>query len=278
MLAILRLLAKSGNVSGSVKFDECDLLSLSTREMRSIRGKKIGMIFQDPMTSLNPSIAVGRQLIESVLTHQKISSKLAAKRAAELLDTVAIPQPSAQMLRYPHELSGGMRQRVMIAMAIANDPELLIADEPTTALDVTIQAQILDVLKNLRDQRNLSIVLITHDLGVVAGIADTVNVMYSGRIVETGDVDGVFHKSTHPYTRGLLACIPRLDSREAQLVPIGGDPPRLTTDLQGCAFEPRCKNASDQCRAENPTLLLSERTNVSVSCHNPVSIETSELS
>ena len=273
MLAVLRLLTQAATVSGSVVFDDRELLSISPREMRTVRGGKIGMIFQDPMTSLNPAIQIGKQLAEAIMTHQDVSSKVAMVKALDLLEVVSISQPSSSARVYPHEMSGGMRQRVMIAIAIANNPDLLIADEPTTALDVTIQAQILDVLRQLREERKLSIIIITHDLGVVAGLADSVNVMYAGEIVESGDVEGLFYRSTHPYTQGLLACVPRLDSRGAALTPIGGDPPKLSRQTSGCSFQPRCRAATSRCIEESPVLSTSMSSGLQVSCHNPLSMQ-----
>ena len=254
MLAVMGLLAPNAATRGSVRFDGQELVGAPTETLRRLRGGRIGMIFQDPMTSLNPVLSVGRQLAEAVVAHQRVSNKAALRKAEELLELVSIPHAAQRVKAYPHELSGGMRQRVMIAMAMANDPDLLIADEPTTALDVTIQAQILEVLARLRAERNLAIVLITHDLGVVAGIADTVNVMYAGRVVEQGPVDEVFHESTHPYTLGLLACLPRLDRRDDDLQPIGGMPPALDSLPPGCAFAPRCRHVIDRCLADDPAL------------------------
>lgn len=272
MLSVMRLLATTATTRGTVHFGGKELFSASSREMREIRGGKIGMIFQDPMTSLNPSFRIGSQIAEAIIRHQHVSTKIAVSKATDLLEVVSIPRPSESMSLFPHEMSGGMKQRVMIAMAIANDPELLIADEPTTALDVTIQAQILEVLRGLRETRKLSIVIITHDLGVVAGLADSVNVMYAGEIVESGDVEGVFYNSTHPYSRGLLSCVPRLDIRESALHPIGGDPPKLSENTPGCSFQPRCKNAIDLCETTNPTLQKSVGTGLKVSCHNPMEL------
>ena len=272
MLSVMRLLATTATTRGTVQFDGKELFSASSKEMREIRGGKIGMIFQDPMTSLNPSFRIGSQIAEVIIRHQHVSTKSAVSKATDLLEVVSIPRPSESMSLFPHEMSGGMKQRVMIAMAIANDPELLIADEPTTALDVTIQAQILEVLKGLRETRNLSIVIITHDLGVVAGLADSVNVMYAGEIVESGDVEGVFYNSTHPYSRGLLSCVPRLDIRESALHPIGGDPPKLSERTPGCSFQPRCKNAIDLCETTSPILRASTVTGLKVSCHNPMEL------
>ena len=248
MLSVLGLHGPAAKVTGSVKFKDRELIGAPGAELRHLRGGRIGMIFQDPMTSLNPALTIGRQLSEAVIVHQKGSKRSAGNRAVELLDLVSLPNPRDRVKAYPHELSGGMRQRVMIAMAMANDPDLLIADEPTTALDVTTQAQILDVLARIREQRDLAIAIITHDLGVVAGIADTVNVMYAGRIVERGGVDDVFYRHEHPYTSGLLACLPRLDAR-TELVPIGGAPPALDALPYGCAFQDRCPSVIDECRA-----------------------------
>ena len=254
MLAVMGLLAANASVSGQALLDGTDLLGISPSALRSVRGSRVAMIFQDPMTSLNPVLTVGRQLSEAVLVHRSMSKSAAADHARELLELVAIPHARERLRSYPHELSGGMRQRVMIAMAMANDPEVLIADEPTTALDVTIQAQILEVLDRLRRERDLAIVLVTHDLGVVAGVADSVHVMYAGNLVEQGEVRNVFYHPAHPYTRGLLACSPRLDHDSADLAPIPGSPPVLTDLPTGCAFAPRCSLATDRCLTEVPTL------------------------
>ncbi|WP_395156587.1 ABC transporter ATP-binding protein [Ilumatobacter sp.] len=253
MLSVLGLHGPAAQVSGSVRFRGRELIGAPAAELRHLRGGRIGMIFQDPMTSLNPALTIGRQLSEAVIVHQKGSKRTAGERAIELLDMVSMPNPKARVRSYPHELSGGMRQRVMIAMAMANDPDLLIADEPTTALDVTTQAQILDVLRRIRTERHLAIAIITHDLGVVAGIADTVNVMYAGRIVERGAVEDVFYRHEHPYTSGLLACLPRLDSR-SELVPIGGAPPALDALPPGCAFQDRCPHVSLECMSADVQL------------------------
>jgi oligopeptide/dipeptide ABC transporter ATP-binding protein len=265
MLAVMGLLAPNATTRGSVRFAGQELVGAPAETLRRLRGGRIGMIFQDPMTSLNPVLTVGRQLAEAVVVHQRVSNKVAHRKAVELLDLVSIPHAAQRVKAYPHELSGGMRQRVMIAMAMANDPDLLIADEPTTALDVTIQAQILDVLARLRAERNLAIVLITHDLGVVAGLADTVHVMYAGRVVERGAVDEVFYESTHPYTRGLLACLPRLDRRDSDLQPIGGMPPALDALPAGCSFAPRCRYVIDRCLVDDPALRPMGPT--SAACH-----------
>jgi peptide/nickel transport system ATP-binding protein len=254
MLAALGLLDPNATVKGSVRFDGTELIGAPGSVLRSVRGGRIGMIFQDPMTSLNPVLTIGRQIAEAVITHQRVSPKQAEAKAIELLDMVTLPDAKNRVRAFPHELSGGMRQRVMIAMALANDPDILIADEPTTALDVTIQAQILQVLRTLQVERGLTIVLITHDLGVVAGLADTVHVMYAGTVVEAGPVVDVFHRSNHPYTAGLLASLPRLDRPERELIPIGGMPPSLRDEPAGCAFAPRCRYAVDACVVHAPQL------------------------
>ncbi len=254
MLAVLGLLDPNASVTGSAKLDGLELIGAPGAVLRKIRGGRIGMIFQDPMTSLNPVLTVGRQIAEAVITHQRISPGDAEKKAVELLEMVAMPSAKDRARTYPHELSGGMRQRVMIAMALANEPDILIADEPTTALDVTIQAQILQVLRDLQRVRALTVVLITHDLGVVAGLADRVHVMYAGKVVEGGPVIDIFHRPNHPYTTGLLASLPRLDRPERELTPIGGTPPSLRDDPEGCAFAPRCPYAIERCTQHLPTL------------------------
>jgi oligopeptide/dipeptide ABC transporter ATP-binding protein len=211
------------------------------------------MIFQDPMTSLNPVMPIGRQIAEAVIAHQRVSPRQAEQRAVELLETVSIPEPVRRARQYAHELSGGMRQRAMIAIALANDPEIVIADEPTTALDVTVQAQILDVLRTQQASRGLTVLLITHDLGVVAGLADTVHVMYAGEVVESAPAVDVFHRPQHPYTAALLESLPRLDRPERDLIPIGGAPPALLNDPAGCAFAPRCSYAAESCHTIHPS-------------------------
>ena len=254
MLAVLGLLDPNASVSGSATFDGLELINAAGSTLRRIRGGRIGMIFQDPMTSLNPVLTVGRQIAEAVITHQRVSPGDAEQKSVELLEMVAMPNAKERARTYPHELSGGMRQRVMIAMALANQPDILIADEPTTALDVTIQAQILKVLRDLQIERSLTVVLITHDLGVVAGLADSVHVMYAGKVVEGGPVVDMFHRPNHPYTAGLLASLPRLDRPERELTPIGGTPPSLRNDPDGCAFAPRCPHAIDRCTQHLPEL------------------------
>ena len=254
MLAVLGLLPKSAVVGGSVRLDGEDLLGRPERELRKIRGKRIGMIFQDPMTALDPVMTVGAQLIEGIRIHEPQLSRRAARlRAIDLLGQVAIASPEQRIDQYPHEFSGGMRQRVVIAMAIANDPELLIADEPTTALDVTIQAQIVELLDKLRRERNLGLVLITHDLGLVAGLADRVTILYSGKIVERGPVLDVFAEARHPYTRGLLRAMPSSDDTLERLVAIEGTPPSPADRPSGCAFHPRCPAAFSLCAKEEPS-------------------------
>jgi peptide/nickel transport system ATP-binding protein len=246
---------KNARVSGRIMFEGRDLLSLSMEEMRSIRGNQIAMIFQDPLSSLHPFYKVGAQLIEAIDTHRKVSRSAARERAVELLTLVGIPDPRRRVDQYPHEFSGGMRQRVMIAMALANEPELLIADEPTTALDVTVQAQILALLQELQERLGMAIILITHDLGVVAEIADEIAVMYAGRIVERGTDEQIFLSPQHPYTWGLLKSIPRLDTpREEELVPISGRPPSLILRPSGCHFHPRCPYVRDAHKRIDPAL------------------------
>ena len=238
---------------GRILFDGEDITRYTDRQMQSIRGSQIGIIFQDAMTSLNPTMKIGRQITESLLRHQKLSRKEARDRALELLTQVGINHPEKRYHQYIHELSGGMRQRVMIAIALACRPKLLIADEPTTALDVTIQAQIMDLLVKLREEVGCSIVLITHDLGVVAANADRIAVMYAGRVVETGSSDQIFYHSAHPYTRGLLESIPRLDApHNARLTYIGGTPPDALNPAPGCAFSARCRYAMAICRQTAP--------------------------
>lgn len=239
---------------GSIIFDEeIDLLQLTSKEMESIRGSEIGMIFQDPMTSLNPTMTIGKQITEGLVKHQGLSNEKAQEQAIELLQLVGIPHPENRIKQYPHEFSGGMRQRVMIAISLACRPKLLIADEPTTALDVTIQAQILNLLKDLQQKMGSSIIIITHNLGVVADIAQRVLVMYAGKIVEQGTVDDIFYSAQHPYTWGLLHSILRLDNDEKnELVPIEGMPPDLLAPPQGCAFAARCPQAMNICLQEDP--------------------------
>ncbi|QJD83786.1 ABC transporter ATP-binding protein [Cohnella herbarum] len=241
--------------SGSVKLGELDLLKLSEKEMRKVRGDQIGMIFQDPMTSLNPTMTVGKQIMEGLVQHQRLSGVMAKARVIELLTMVGIPNPETRLNQYPHQFSGGMRQRVMIAIALACNPFLLIADEPTTALDVTIQAQILTLMKDLQKRLNTSIILITHDLGIVADLCDRVLVMYAGQIVETGTKREIFRNPKHPYTKGLLKSLPRLDQDKSEpLIPIFGTPPDLIKPPQGCGFCSRCEFAMTICETQVPDM------------------------
>jgi len=240
---------------GEVRFDDRDLLKLSEAEMEKIRGDKIAMIFQDPMTSLNPYLTVERQLTEVLEVHRDLSRAEARSLCIEMLGKVGIPSPDKRIDQYPHEYSGGMRQRVMIAMALLCNPRLLIADEPTTALDVTIQAQILELISELKRDLNMGVILITHDLGVVAGTTDRIAVMYAGRIVEYGQTDDVFENPRHPYTRGLLQSVPRLDQQDAELTAIPGLPPDLSALPGGCPFHPRCELANDRCRSDYPDVV-----------------------
>ncbi|WP_322800876.1 ABC transporter ATP-binding protein [Thermoflexus sp.] len=257
MLSILRLIPQPpGRITkGEVLFQGVDLLKLDEADIRRIRGSKIAMVFQDPMTSLNPVLTIGRQITEVLETHLNMSPHEARQRAIELLQMVGIPNAAERLNDYPHQFSGGMRQRVMIAMALACHPQILIADEPTTALDVTIQAQIIDLVKRLRDELGMAIIWITHDLGVVAGLAHRVAVMYAGYIVEEAPVLELYHNPRHPYTLGLLGSLPRLDRRERRrLVSIDGMPPDLLELPSGCPFAPRCPYAFDRCWEENPRL------------------------
>ena len=253
---VSRLLQKPGKVkSGSVTFDGRDILAATEKDMQSIRGKDISVIFQDSMTSLNPVFTVGDQLMEMTLLHMGMTKKEARKHAAGMLELVGMSNPETRMRQYPHELSGGMRQRVMIAMALSCKPKLLIADEPTTALDVTIQAQILDLINKMKTETGAAIVLITHDLGVVSEICGRVAVMYAGMVMEYGAVDEIFYRSAHPYTEGLLACLPRLDEERAEtLEAIEGAPVDLLLLPEGCPFAPRCKYAMKICLRELPPL------------------------
>jgi oligopeptide transport system ATP-binding protein len=235
-------------------FDGIDLLHCPPRPARAIHGKRIAMIFQDPMTSLNPYLRIGDQLIEPLLIHEKTSKALARKRGIEMLEAVGIDDASARMDRYPHEFSGGMRQRVMIAMALITRPELLIADEPTTALDVTVQAQIIELIKRFQRELGMAVIFITHDLAVVSGLCDRVLVMYAGRVVEAADVRAIFHQPRHPYTRALQRAIPSTQPKGAELYTIPGLPPDLTRPVVGCPFAPRCEFAVERCCHETPVL------------------------
>lgn len=256
MLSIVNLLPPAATIeNGEILFDGRDIRKMSRREVQHIRGKKIGMIFQDPMTSLNPVMKIGKQMIEALRYHNKLSKEDALKRSAELLDLVGISNPTERLNEFPHQLSGGMRQRVMIAMALTCDPEILIADEPTTALDVTIQAQIIELIKDIRSKLDSSIILITHDLGVIAGMVDRIVVMYSGYIVEEASVDDLYQKPRHPYTIGLLKSIPKLrGTAVSRLTSIDGTPPDLLEKPQFCPFAPRCSFSVERCWKENPAL------------------------
>jgi oligopeptide/dipeptide ABC transporter ATP-binding protein len=256
MMTVMRLIIDPNAVfEGEVVYKGRDLMKLSQREMQDVRGSEIAMIFQDPMTSLNPVYKIGWQIEEQLHAHETLSRRDARARTVELLKAVGIPNPETRVDDYPHQFSGGMRQRVMIAMALANNPDLLIADEPTTALDVTIQAQILELIKRLKAEFNSAVVMITHDMGVVADVADRVNVMYGGRVVEQGTKRDVFYDPQHPYTWGLLGSIPRLDRpKPERLAAIQGQPPSLLALPSGCAFRPRCAQAFDRCSQEVPAL------------------------
>ena len=259
-LSIMRLVPSppGRTVDGSITFEGEDLLEMDDAEMRNIRGNRIAMVFQEPMTSLNPVLTIGRQLTETLELHQGMSKQQATDRAAELLETVGIPDAGRRLVDYPHQFSGGMRQRVMIAMALSCNPKLIIADEPTTALDVTIQAQILELMQDLARDFGTAMIIITHNLGVVARYADNVNVMYAGKIIETGSAREIYHNPRHPYTLALLNSVPRLDSNErVRLDAIEGLPPDLVNLPAGCSFAPRCKYAFEQCIDETPTLVES---------------------
>ena len=258
--SILRLISSPPVyiTKGEIFYEDKDLLKLRKQDMRNIRGNKISMIFQEPMTSLNPVYTIGKQITEAILLHQSVNKKEAKSKAIDMLKMVGIPSPEQRMQEYPHQMSGGMRQRVMIAMALSCQPELLIADEPTTALDVTIQAQILQELKRLQKQFNTSIILITHDLGVVADMAQNVLVMYAGKIVEYGTVKEIFSKPLHPYTLGLLQSIPRLDQNVKSLHVIDGMVPNIGEMPKGCRFYPRCTKAMDICKEKAPELFTQE--------------------
>jgi len=256
-LSILRLIPDPPGrvVGGHIRFMGMDILALSDAEIRKVRGRRIAMVFQEPMTSLNPVLTIGRQLTETLEHHLGMTRDAARARAVELLGMVGISDPERRLRQYPHHLSGGMRQRVMIAMALCCEPQLIIADEPTTALDVTIQAQILELMRDLTKRLGVALIIITHNLGVVARYADRVNVMYAGKIIEQGSALQIYHQPSHPYTLGLLKSVPRLDQpRKKKLDPIEGQPPDLTRLGAGCAFRPRCRYAVERCANEIPAL------------------------
>lgn len=267
-LSILRLIPWPPGkiVSGKIIFEDNDLLKISDRQIRSIRGNRISMIFQDPMTSLNPAFSIGNQIIETLMLHQKLNKIEAREKAIKLLEDVGIPNPKQRIDQFPHEYSGGMRQRAMIAMALACNPDILIADEPTTALDVTIQAQILKLMNKIKSEMDSSIIIITHDLGVIAEMADNVMIMYAGKVIEYADVEGIFYNSMHPYTWGLLESIPQIDEEKEKLIPIKGNPPSLLSLSRGCSFSPRCKYAKEVCFEIKPELKIIEG-NHSSACH-----------
>lgn len=247
--SIMRLIPEPpGSIdSGTILFKGKDLTKLKEKDLRKIRGADISMIFQDPMTALNPTLTIGDQIMEGIMQHESMSKSEAKKKALEMMNLVGIPSPESRLKQYPHQFSGGMRQRIVIAMALVCEPEVLIADEPTTALDVTIQAQILDLFRDIQKKTGVSIILITHDLGVVAQVADRVAVMYAGKVVEAGSRREIFYQPQHPYTKGLLRSIPRLDIEGEELIPIAGSPPDLFSPPQGCPFSARCEHAMEVC-------------------------------
>jgi oligopeptide/dipeptide ABC transporter ATP-binding protein len=259
-LALMRLLPLGGRISsGRISFKGQDLMAMPNRAFNALRGGQIGMIFQDPLSALNPAMSIGTQISDTIRAHQNLGRAAAMARAEELLALVGIPYPKQRLLAYPHELSGGMRQRVMIALAVSCNPSLLIADEPTTALDVTVQAQVMDLLDRIRQEFGIAILFISHNLELVAEISSRVVVMYAGRVVETGDVRDLFAAPRHPYTRQLLRCIPRLDGSRGAMPTIPGLPPRIGALPPGCAFAPRCDRAEPRCSADTPPILWHNR-------------------
>lgn len=265
--SIMGLLARNGHSSGNVLFEGEEILNLPERQLNRIRADKISMIFQDPMTSLNPFMKVSQQLTEVLQHHKGLSRQSALEEAIKMLDAVRIPEARNRIHMYPHEFSGGMRQRVMIAMALLLKPKLLIADEPTTALDVTVQAQIMKLLADLQHEFGTAIILITHDLGVVAGACENTLVMYGGRVMEYGSTDQVYAKPSHPYTQGLLKAIPRLDHEGDELMTIAGNPPNMLDMPAGCPFQPRCSHATDECKNKQPALTQNNSLNRARACH-----------
>jgi oligopeptide transport system ATP-binding protein len=280
-MSILRLIPNPPGriVDGQILFEGKDLLKVDDAEMRSIRGNRIAMVFQEPMTSLNPVLTIGQQIRESIELHLGLDGEASTARAVELLELVGIPEAAGRVNDYPHQFSGGMRQRVMIAMALSCNPKLLIADEPTTALDVTIQAQVLEIMARLATEFGTAVLIITHNLGVVARYADRVNVMYAGEIVETGTATDIFKRPRHPYTIGLMASVPRLDATERiRLTTIEGQPPLLIQEIPGCAFRPRCDWAVDKCDTEHPSLEEKEPAHFARCWRNPlVDAKTQEV-
>ena len=269
--AILQLLPKKAKLSGRVMFDGQDLASLDREALRKLRGRSLAVVFQDPMTSLNPVLTIGTQLIETLQEHLELDANAAKKRSVELLAAVGIPAPEQRLTQYPHQLSGGMRQRVAIAIALSCEPKLLIADEPTTALDVTIQAQILDLLAREQRRRHMAMIIITHDLGVVAGRTDEVAVMYAGRVVERAPTPVLFKNMHMPYTEALLAAIPKLDTPPHTALPaISGRPPDPTRPIKGCSFSPRCRYADGRCQNEKPRLAPAEAPAHQYACFHPI--------
>ena len=270
-MAVMGLLAVNAAADGSVRFGEEEILGLGRERLNRIRGSKLTMIFQDPMTSLTPHLKVGSQLAEVLVCHTGMSWSEARIEARRMLERVRVPEAGRRLNQYPHELSGGLRQRVMIGMSLLCDPALVVADEPTTALDVTVQAQIIELLRAVRAQAGMSLVLISHDLAVVAGLADRILVMYAGRIVESASAAGLFRQARHPYTAELLKCIPSLSGPRLERLPtLVGQPPRPGDELEGCAFAPRCPRAAERCRAERPLLRDAIGTGA-VACHYPLS-------
>jgi peptide/nickel transport system ATP-binding protein len=271
--AILQLLPNKARLSGRVMFDGVDLARLAPENLRKLRGKSLAVVFQDPMTSLNPVLTIGTQLIETLREHLELDGAAAKRRSTELLAAVGIPAPEQRLTQYPHQLSGGMRQRVAIAIALSCEPKLLIADEPTTALDVTIQAQILDLLAREQRRRHMAMILITHDLGVVAGRTDEVAVMYAGRVVERAPTSALFKTMRMPYSEALLAAIPKLDAAPHTRLPaISGRPPDPTRPIKGCAFSPRCRYAAGRCFGEKPPLIAAESANHQYACFHPIAV------
>ncbi|PRX49029.1 peptide/nickel transport system ATP-binding protein/peptide/nickel transport system ATP-binding protein [Prauserella shujinwangii] len=275
-LAVMGLLPGTARISGSVRFQGRELLESDDKELSKVRGRGISMVFQDPMTSLNPVYTIGDQIAEAIMAHHDIRKDAARKQAVELLDLVRIPHPEQRANAYPHELSGGMRQRVVIAIAMANRPDVIIADEPTTALDVTVQAQILEALRTAQQETGAAMILITHDLGVIAGQADRVLVMYAGKVVEAGTADEVFYTPRMPYTLGLLGSLPRLDVKTDRLTPIAGSPPSVVNMPPGCPFSPRCPLAQDICETEEPALEPGPNPDHLGACHFSYRVEGHE--